>query len=171
MPWCYIRKGRRLDWDYCNVRKCTAGEHTGTCTHTRTHTQALVFFLQFLPLLLLLLILPLTSSNDPSSSSPTSGPASGPSSGPSSGPRSRPVLPVRQAAALSNQQDFRRWKGLSRRPPLAGFPPGQTQKLSVRLRPHVWRDPAVVLLGSHCSPLHVGVLSLTSALPARSLTK
>lgn len=93
-----------------------------------------------------LFLLPLTSSIDPSPY------------GPSSGPRSCPVLSVRQAAALSNQQDFRRWKGLPRLPPLAGFPPVQTQELWVRLRSHVWRDPAVVLLGPHCGPLHVGVL-------------
>lgn len=47
MPWCYIKKGGRLEWDYCNVRKCTEGEHTGTRTHTRrrTHTSKRLYIL------------------------------------------------------------------------------------------------------------------------------
>lgn len=136
MPWCYIRKNRRLEWDYCNVRKCTEGEtHAHTPKHLSTSSNSL-----------LLLVLPLSSAVHRSSAG-----------GPSGGPGSRPVLAVRQAAALSNQQDFWGWKGLPRRPPLAGFPPGQTQELWLRLWSHVWRDPAVVLLGSDCGPLHVGV--------------
>uniref|UniRef100_A0A668ARJ3 trypsin n=1 Tax=Myripristis murdjan TaxID=586833 RepID=A0A668ARJ3_9TELE len=25
-PWCFIRRGRRVQWEYCNVRKCSTGQ-------------------------------------------------------------------------------------------------------------------------------------------------
>ena len=56
-------------------------------------------------------------------------------------------------------QDLWREEGHASRPPLAGFPAGQGPGLITALQTQLWRHPDRVLLGSHCSALHVSEAS------------
>lgn len=32
-PWCFIRSGKKIRWDHCNVRKCPTGNYVSLVTH------------------------------------------------------------------------------------------------------------------------------------------
>ncbi len=69
-----------------------------------------------------------------------------------------PVLWVWAAAAQPLSQDLRGEEVSSWGSSLAGFPADQVQRLHWPLQPHLWRRPYWVLLGAHCSTLHVGCI-------------